>query len=832
MALHIRILAGWLDRRAGSHLYHQELTRRLASRGYRLSLVCFDRGLELSDRAEIYQISRPEYGSTTFFWRVSPFLQYQYCTAQLHKIKLASPDLVIGGEHLFLRAHWLRFPRTPWIYLPHSLVVSQEIRSYELPPMLNLVASRVYNKIQRWALNTADRTLRFTDYGCKALSTHYGASIRPRFTVNPMGIDVPSVAEPKPIACPLKILWVGQLIPRKRIDVALDALARLHRYNWVFDIVGDGQSREVLERQTQRLGLQDRVRFHGFQADPFSWYRAAHLLLFPSWLENSPVSMLESMSCGVPCLAMRGDGVHFHNANAEIIADGRDGFLAESDEHFGFQLERILKEPGILRKVGKAARETIVSRHTWNKHLDRYESLFEELISEKRPDRGQRPTFQPAPVSARQPSTAIRPRNKDDTGISGERLPPKQQIPVEKTAHVSFALHHVLTSAELGGAGLIALRLAKNLAQQNRACQVWIPGNGPAQQLAQQFGLPCNDWNTNVLSRSKLDAAFGNSQIAWNLRRYGQGIAHVHSPYLYGASQIGLRFSGLKRIVHLHLEDSSNGLRWAFKHPPDLIITCARYLVDGVRRSLPENSRQQQRIVVVPNSVDTREYFPGDKGKSKQQLGLPGGVPLVVLIANLAPHKGQETAIRAVAELKKRQVHVVCWLLGKERGSAAGTYSSRLNTLINELGVGDRIQLMGYRNDTAEILRAADLLLLPSTREGLPLSVLEAQATKVPVLVSPIPGNCELVSDDETGFLIPAEDYAGYAATVQRLVQDQDRYSRVVKRAYEQVTREHDWTVYCERIWALYYDLLGLGKQKKMVHSSDGRNQSDASNGR
>jgi glycosyltransferase involved in cell wall biosynthesis len=806
MALHIRILASWLDRRAGSHLYHRELSRRLASRGYRLSLVCFDRGLELSDCAEIFQIPRPEYASTTFFWRVSPFLQYQSCTAQLRKISLASPDLVIGGEHLFLKAHWLRFPRTPWIYLPHSLVVSQEIQSYELPPTLNWAASQVYNGIQRWALNNADRTLRFTNYGCKALSTHYGASIRPRFTVNPMGIDVPSVVEPKPIAYPLKILWVGQLIPRKRIDVALNALASLRRYNWLFDIVGDGQSREALKRQTERLGLQDRVRFHGFQADPFSWYRAAHLLLFPSWLENSPVSMLEAMSCGVPCLAMRGDAVHFHNANAEIIDDGRDGFLAESDEHFGFQLERILKEPGTLREAGQAARQTIVSRHTWNKHLDHYESLFEELVHEKRHDRGRSRTLQRAPVSVRQPSITRRSRKNDD-----QRPPARRQIRVAKRPNVSLVFHHVLASAELGGAGLIALRLAKDLTRQNEACQIWIPGNGPAQQLAQQLGFPYNGWNSNVLSRSKLHSAFGNSQIAWSLRRYGSGIAHVHSPSLYGASQIGLRLSGLKRIVHLHLEDSFAGLRWAFKHPPDLIITCARYLVDGVRRSLPEKSRQPQRIVVVPNSIDTREYFPGNKKHSKQQLGLPGGVPLVILIANLAPHKGQETAIRAIAELKKRQVDVVCWLLGKERGGP-GTYTSRLNTLINELGVSDRIQLMGYRYDTAEILRAADFLLLPSTREGLPLSVMEAQATKVPVLVSPIPGNCELVSDGDTGFLIPADDYTGYADTIQRLVGDEERYSEVAKRAYEQVKREHDWTVYCERIWALYSDVLGLEK--------------------
>ena len=220
--------------------------------------------------------------------------------------------------------------------------------------------------------------MRFTRVACDALTQRY-PEIRPRFFVNPMATELLPLAARPPASLPVRLLWVGQLIPRKRIDVALDALAQVASTNWVFDVVGDGVARPELEEQTRRLGLADRVFFHGFQSDPAQWYRRADLLLFPSWLENFPVTMVEAMSHGVACLAMRGDGVRYHTANAEIVEHGRDGFLADSDEDFGRLLAELLERPQQLRTAGDAARDTVTRLYTWDRHLDRLEELFAEL---------------------------------------------------------------------------------------------------------------------------------------------------------------------------------------------------------------------------------------------------------------------------------------------------------------------------------------------------------------------------------------------------------------------------------------------------------------------
>ena len=374
---HVRVLAGRVDRGAGSHVYHQELVRRLAARGHRVSLVCFDPEPNVGDDVAVHAVPLPAQPSP-FLWRFTAIRNYRHCSKAVARLALPPADVVIGGEHLFLKSHARRFPNTPWIYLAHSLLVDQEIRSYNMSRSMDWATRALYVHLQKWALRRATRTMRFTRVACSALTQRY-PRIRPRFFINPMATEMPPLTPRPPAAPPARLLWVGQLIPRKRIDVALDALAQVASASWIFDVVGDGVSRLELEQQARRLGLADRVFFHGFQSDPSKWYSRADLLLFPSWLENFPVTMVEAMSHGVACLAMRGDGVRYHTANAEIVEHGRDGFVADSDEHFGRLLAELLERPQQLRNAGDAARETVKRLYTWDRHLDRLEQLFAEL---------------------------------------------------------------------------------------------------------------------------------------------------------------------------------------------------------------------------------------------------------------------------------------------------------------------------------------------------------------------------------------------------------------------------------------------------------------------
>jgi glycosyltransferase involved in cell wall biosynthesis len=783
MGIHVTILAGKVGTGVGSHVYHQELTRRLAARGHDVSLVCFASGPELSETVKVYQIPCADYTSTTFFWRLASPFQYRHITREFMRLDIPPANIVIGGEHLFLRAYHRRFPQTPLIYVPHAPVAPQEIQHYGMPPSMCWITKQLYSYLQQWALIHADRTLRFTHVACQMLTAYYGSSISARFVVNPVGFDLPELSGVKSVKQEIRFLSVGRLLPWKRIDLALTALAKLQNYRWRFDIVGEGGARPALEQQTRQLGLENRVRFHGFQPDLTPWYEQADFFLFPSACEGLGFVMLEAMSHGVPCLAIKANRIDSWNASAEVVDHGMTGLLATDEADFGRQLESVLRDPQQLLPLGIAARDHVKEHYAWDKHLDYYEALFDELTIERRGARG------------------VSKSPKDKLSLPVERKNAAETPPM--------SFHHVLVSRELGGAGITALRLAKALNDRTGGCHIWIPGDGPARRGAEALGLTSFLYDsTHMFSSSKLHTGAINWKFCRTFRSYRPGIVHVHSPLYYGALQLGLKLSGFKRVVHVQLEEDLAGLRWALRNPPDVIITCAKYLVDYVRQCLPEAYAERQRIVAVPNAVDIDRFFPGDKSEAKRRVGAAAGVPLILVVANLAPHKGQETAIKTVAELKNRGVDVACWLAGSERGDGV-VYTDRLRSLTSELGLADRVRLLGFRSDTNDLLRAADFLLLPSSQEGLPICVLEAQASKVPVLAAPTAGIPEVVADGKTGFLIPAHDYVSYSNAVQMLLSHRRLYDEISENAYHQIRREYEWKVYCERMWELYCDLLG-----------------------
>jgi glycosyltransferase involved in cell wall biosynthesis len=368
--------------------------------------------------------------------------------------------------------------------------------------------------------------------------------------------------------------------------------------------------------------------------------------------------------------------------------------------------------------------------------------------------------------------------------------------------------HQVLASHELGGAGLIALGLASELQGHSQLSHVWIPKKGPAQRKAQALGLPVHTYSpANIFSDSKFRVVASNVRIWRQLRLSGRGIFHIHSPFSYRELRVVLKLSRLKSVVHIHLDEDEESLRWALRTPPDMIITCARFLEGYVRRTLPERYQDRQRIIAISNPVDTQLFHPGDRHAAKRHVGAPIDIPLALMLANLAPHKGQETAIKAMAALKKAGVKAMLWLAGVERGGERH-YTALLSNLRAELGLEDRVQFLDYRTDAADLLRAADVFLLPSTHEGLPLSILEAQASKVPVLAAPTGGIPEVVIDGETGFLHPATDVLGYANRIKALLRQPDLYYHMTERAYTNILKEYTWQVYYERLWQVYTYLL------------------------
>ena len=112
---------------------------------------------------------------------------------------------------------------------------------------------------------------------------------------------------------------------------------------------------------------------------------------------------------------------------------------------------------------------------------------------------------------------------------------------------------------------------------------------------------------------------------------------------------------------------------------------------------------------------------------------------------------------------------------------------ARYQQLAADLGIGDRVHFLGFRSDVADVLRAADLVVLPSLDEGLPLAVLEAMACAKPVVATPVGGVPEAVIDEVTGLLVPPNEPQRLASAVLRILNDRHLAQRMGNAARARV---------------------------------------------
>lgn len=373
----------------------------------------------------------------------------------------------------------------------------------------------------------------------------------------------------------------------------------------------------------------------------------------------------------------------------------------------------------------------------------------------------------------------------------------------------SIRYHQLLVSPRIGGAENLAIAIYKHAEMlEPGSSQLIVPAGSATQRVvvAERLAYRTYDFE-GVLGRGRLSALWSNFELYLRLLGSGPGVLHIHSPYVFAALRSLRTVSHLRTVLHLHLDYTEESLHWPLKLRPDLVIVCARFMEERVTRTLAAIGARGTKIMVAVNAVDTARFVPGDRIVAKRERGIDPERPVLLMTANLAPHKGQETAIRAVAMLVARGFKPLLWLVGEDRETGED-YAKRLHALVDHLNLSEFVQFLGFRSDVPRLLHAADCLLLPSTQEGLPLAILEAQASKVVVLAAPTAGIPEVVEHGRTGFLIASDDPAGYAETLEAIMCRPELGDSVAEAAYRQVIGSLSLNSYCESIHAQHTKLL------------------------
>jgi glycosyltransferase involved in cell wall biosynthesis len=216
----------------------------------------------------------------------------------------------------------------------------------------------------------------------------------------------------------------------------------------------------------------------------------------------------------------------------------------------------------------------------------------------------------------------------------------------------------------------------------------------------------------------------------------------------------------VERRVDRRLARSLDALVVPAERPAGALI--ARGFPRSMMEIIPWGARS------IPYGVD-----PG----ARERLGLPATDPVIVCLANFTPTKGQAVIIDAMPRLAQQFPNVRAILAGD------GPELPALKARAAALGVAGRVEFPGSVRVPWDLLRAADVFVLASEIEGLPLVVLEAMSQGVPVVATDVGGMPEAVIDDETGYLVPGGDVAALTTSIARILGDATIAARMRKAA-------------------------------------------------
>jgi D-inositol-3-phosphate glycosyltransferase len=225
------------------------------------------------------------------------------------------------------------------------------------------------------------------------------------------------------------------------------------------------------------------------------------------------------------------------------------------------------------------------------------------------------------------------------------------------------------------------------------------------------------------------------------------------------------------------------------------------------------------RVAVVPCGVDTELFTPGAADAARAALGLVEG-PLVLYVGRLAPIKGLETLLDAVALLERRGRRLRLSIVGGEADEPSDSHEAELRRRIETLGIGDLVGFVGAQRQ--EALRthyvAADVTVLPSHYESFGMVALEAMACGSPVVASRVGGLTTTVRDGVTGFLVPEGDVTALAGRLEALLADADLRWRLGREGVRWAA-QHRWPCVAEAICREY----ALLESRAQPHLAAGR---------
>ena len=291
-------------------------------------------------------------------------------------------------------------------------------------------------------------------------------------------------------------------------------------------------------------------------------------------------------------------------------------------------------------------------------------------------------------------------------------------------------------------------------------------------------------------------------------RKYDAIITFTHDSNLLGLPLAKL--AGIRARVGTHLGEIRGMSKWrdglhTFLINRGVIQTLVASSA-RTRNNAIEVGVQPNRITTIYNAIMPFDVSNIDRNAVREKLGLKIDDVFFLAVGRLVYEKGHEFLIEAMAEVAKVDSHAIAGICG------AGPLQDQLQAQIEKLNVQNNMKLLGQWDSIPEILAAADVFVLPSRWEGLPMALLEGMMAGLPVIATRVEGVDEVVQPGEHGLLVPLESPAELAQAILQLLRSPQDRQRMGKAARERVLSSYTTDRMCEAYLQVIEKGLGEGK--------------------
>jgi len=336
---------------------------------------------------------------------------------------------------------------------------------------------------------------------------------------------------------------------------------------------------------------------------------------------------------------------------------------------------------------------------------------------------------------------------------------------------------HVNPERGWGGGEQQVLGLIDYLAAQDHACCLACDPSGLLKRRASERGI------TTVDMTIRNDLALG---AAWMLRRMlgklDWDIVHLHTRKAQSLS-LYLPRRRTFRVVATRRMDYEVKRDW-FHRKLYGCVDGVLAVSEAVKEVLTYAGVDSGKIWVVHSGVDPARFANSDRAfvETVRRRACVGDATRLIGIAGvLEQRKAHDVLLRAVRILRQDGEDVACVAAGE------GPLRQPLLDLSNHLGIADRVHLLGFVDDMASFYRSLDVFVLPSNKEAMGNSLMEAMASEVPVVASRVGGSVEIVEEAVSGMLFPPGDSRALARAISTLLRDPGLGGRMARAGRERI---------------------------------------------